>query len=290
MKLQAVIDQFLQERLASRYSPLTIRDYKVTFKKLQEFMGEVEFEAITRDRLLSFMASQTQISATTLRNHHADLSALFQWALKEGLCNENPMKTIQAPKPEKKVVVPFTRNEIQAILEAAGQSLYPLRDRAIILLLLDTGIRASELTEMKIKDLNRRTSHIVVFGKGRKERYIPISEGTFEKIEEYLSTRKDTRPNAPLFALKCEKKIDRVKLRRILAELGNKAGVNRVYPHRFRHTFAIQFLRNGGNIYTLQHILGHTTLGMVKRYLAIAQVDMDRDHELASPVRCWNLV
>uniref|UniRef100_A0A7C4PLW1 Site-specific integrase n=1 Tax=Anaerolinea thermolimosa TaxID=229919 RepID=A0A7C4PLW1_9CHLR len=76
----------------------------------------------------------------------------------------------------------------------------------------------------------------------------------------------------------------------MLAELGDKSSVSHVFPHRFRHTFAIQFLRNGGNIYSLQKILGHSTLDIVKRYLAIAQYDVDHDHIVASPMKCWDLV
>lgn len=126
-------------------------------------------------------------------------------------------------------------------------------------------------------------------GKGKKERDIPISKTTSNAIEEYLRYRKHKTPNSPLFAKTNGKYLDRVLLGRILARLGTDAGVSHVFPHRFRHTFAIQFLRNGGNIYSLQKILGHSTLDMVKRYLAIAQHDLDRDHEIASPVNHWGL-
>jgi len=83
--------------------------------------------------------------------------------------------------------------------------------------------------------------------------------------------------------------LNRSALQQLLEVIGVRAGVSNCHPHRFRHTFAIQFLRNGGNIYTLQAMLGHTTLDMVKKYLAIAQTDLDRDHEKASPVKGWAL-
>jgi site-specific recombinase XerD len=77
--------------------------------------------------------------------------------------------------------------------------------------------------------------------------------------------------------------------RRVLYLLLKRAGVRRVYPHRFTHTFAIEYLGNGGDIYTLQAILGHSSLDMVRRYLAIMQADLDAQHRSASPVRNWRL-
>ncbi len=290
MLFSNVVKEFLEERMAMRYSPHTIRDYGVTFKKFLACFGDMDIEVIHKQHIIQFMASQSNVSAKTLRNYHADLSALWQWAIQQEICNENPVRQIKAPIAEKKTIIPLSKIEIYALLEGASQSHYPLRDRAIILTLLDTGIRATELCNLQIKDLNRVTGHIRVIGKGKKERLIPISQETIGVIDKYLANRQESSYSAPLFALKSGKPIERCKLRKVLAELGNRSKVSHVFPHRFRHTFAIQFLRNGGNIYSLQKILGHSTLDMVKRYLAIAQYDLDHDHAIASPVRCWNLV
>jgi integrase/recombinase XerD len=290
MLISHTIKQFLEERMAMRYSPHTIRDYGVTYKKFLAEVGDMDFDDIQKQHILKFMASQKHVSAKTLRNYHADLSALWQWAIQQGICEYNPVRQIKAPIAEKKTIIPLSKAEILALLESASKSRYSYRDKAIILTLLDTGIRATELCNLQIEDLNPVTGHIRVIGKGKKERLVPISKETIEAIDEYLQMRPNLNPTAPLFALKSEKPLERCKLRKILAELGNQCVVRRVYPHRFRHTFAIQFLRNGGNIYSLQKILGHSTLDMVKRYLAIAQYDVDHDHSIASPVKCWNLV
>ncbi len=290
MLFSAAVKQFIEERIAMRYSPHTIRDYGVTFEKFLKCVGDVNIEAISKQQIVQFMALQPKVSAKTLRNYHADLSALWQWLIHQGFCRDNPVRQIKAPVAEKKAIIPFAKTEISALLESAAQSRYPLRDRALIFTLLDTGMRATELCNLVIADLNWVTRHIHIIGKGRKERFVPISSATTEVIKEYLAIRKNTAQNAPLFSLKSEKSLDRNKLRKILAELGQRGGVSRVFPHRFRHTFAIQFLRNGGNIYSLQKILGHSTLDMVKRYLAISQHDMDQDHAIASPVKCWDLV
>lgn len=289
MLFSAAVKQFIEERIAMRYSTHTIRDYGVTYKKFLACVGDIDIRAVNKQNIVQFMASQSNISAKTLRNYHADLSALWQWAIQQGICDENPVRQIKAPVAEKKTILPFSKTEICSILEAADRSPNPLQNRAIILLLLDTGIRASELCNLTINDLNKVTNHILVFGKGKKERNVPISRQTSNAIEKHLQSRKQKTPNSPLFAKNNGKPLDRVLLGRILARLGTEAGVSRVFPHRFKHTFAIQFLRNGGNIYSLQKILGHSTLDMVKRYLAIAQHDLNRDHEIASPVNHWGL-
>jgi len=284
MLLSNVIDIFIIECKAARYSPHTINDYNVTFKKLLKTVGDIEMHLVEKKDIIDFLASQNGISAKTLRNYYANLSALWRWSVKEGHCRENILSQIQPPIAEKKVILPLTKTEIQAIITSAIDSSHSLRDRAIVLLLLDTGIRASELCGLKIKDLNQTTKHIVVFGKGRKERQIPISQITFSSIMMCIYSRGKVKKNEPLFLSNTDKKLTRDIYRNLINRLGNACGVSRVYSHLFRHIYAIQFLRNGGTIYTLQQILGHTTLDMAKRYLAIAQVDIDRDHLLASPI------
>lgn len=287
MLLSTITDNFLLERSAARYSPNTLRDYRVTFTKLANFLGDVEFRKITRSRIVEFF-DQQPVSAKTLRNYHADLSALWQWAMQKGLCEENIIRSIRPPIVEKKEVIPLDRVEILALLNQATKTnnqVIALRNKAILYVLLDTGLRASELCRLKIQDINHVTLHITVFGKGKKERRIPISQTTFAAIQDYLKQRGGK--SEWVFVTMGNRPINRNRLGDILEGIGNQAGIGRVYPHRFRHTFAIQFLRNGGNIYSLQRILGHATLDMVKRYLAISQIDLDRDHAAASPVTHW---
>ncbi|GAB4404205.1 MAG: tyrosine-type recombinase/integrase [Anaerolineales bacterium] len=288
MLLSTITETFLLERSAARYSPNTLRDYRVTFTKLVNFLGDVEFREITRSRIVEFF-DQQPVSAKTLRNYHTDLSALWQWAKQEGLCEENLIRSIRPPIVEKKEVVPFNRVEILALLDQVTKTNNPivaLRNKAILYVLLDTGVRASELCGLRIQDINQVTMHIMVFGKGKKERHIPISQMTLAAIQDYLKQR-GGKSEWVFVTMNNHRPINRIRLGSILEKIGKQAGIGHVYPHRFRHTFAIQFLRNGGNIYSLQRILGHTTLDMVKRYLAISQIDLDRDHAVASPVTCW---
>jgi site-specific recombinase XerD len=120
-----------------------------------------------------------------------------------------------------------------------------------------------------------------VLGKGNKERALPISPRTAKTLWRYLTTqRKDEPVNAPLFLGGEGDPLNRDALLKLLIRLGAKARVQDCHPHRFRHTFAVNFLRNGGNAFELQ---------MVQTYLALAQADLDAAHRKASPVENWRL-
>jgi len=304
----AALDGFRLSVDARHLSVHTVSDYWQTYKKFAAFLaGDPPFSEISRTRILEFFASQSSLSNKTLLNYHSNLSALWAWAVAEHLAAENLLHLIPPPKPEKTEVVPLTEHEVKALLGAVDRSRKygrpgkrtadhalpeALRNRAIILTLLDTGLRASELCNLLIYDAELRSPDKRISirqGKGRKDRHIPISPRTAQAVWKYLSTRRDARLDDPLFATDSNNPIERNNLGNMLAAAGARAGVQNVHPHRFRHTFAITFLRNGGDIYTLQAILGHETLDMCRRYLAIAQVDLDRAHRRASPVDNWNL-
>ena len=297
--LHSVIAQYIESRRASRYSEHTIRDYQNTFRLFTAFVGEgCAFEEITSRTITGFMASEHVQSVTkkTALNYHTALSSLWRWAVENDYASENIVRKVKPPVPEKREIIPLTRTEIIRLLDACAGGNNPARDRAILLMLLDTGIRASEIGSLRVRDFNLPERRLLVMGKGRKERVLRISPRTLSALEIYLAQRgihmsKSTAKSgrAHLFVTEKGVPISRDALRLMLERLGRRASVPNVHPHRFRHTFAINFLRNGGNIYTLQRFLGHTTLEMVRRYLKIAQVDLDADHDKASPVENWYL-
>jgi len=130
-----------------------------------------------------------------------------------------------------------------------------------------------------------------VYGKGTKERILAIGRRTCKAIWRYLATREDYLPSDPLFAQHDDltKPLSRRALHTLISRIGERAQIQGVHPHRFRHTFAIIFLRNGGDIYSLQAMLGHTGLDMVREYLAIVEADVANAHRKASPIDNWGI-
>jgi len=249
--------------------------------------------------IAAFLAGCTGVSNKSKRNYYIGLASLWTWALGEGLARRHVVRDLPPPKPEVRAVEPFTLQEIKAILGAVARSrIYRSstglardhalrqadRNRAILLLLLDTGMRASELTHLQLQHVDLKAGKVMVMGKGNKERSVPISSRTGQALWRYLAQREERRPHDPVFITSSGAGLSRRDLYHRLHEIGKRGGVGDVHPHRFRHTFAILYLRNGGDVYTLQAILGHTTLEMVRHYARIAQTDVETAHRRASPV------
>jgi len=307
LPVSTAIEGFLLECSARRLSPNIIIFYKAILAKLIRFMpGDPSIAEITKIQLETFLSSLVTLSNKSLLGHHATLSALWRWAERERLVERNIVRDIPAPRPEDRVINPFTQAEIKSMLAAVEKSAFytrpgqhPMqhttpgaqRNRAMLYVLLDTGLRASELCGLLIRDLDMKTHTLIVHnGKGNKERQIPFSDNTAKVVWRYLAERKTETVDVPLFpSLATGHELDARDLYHLIARIAARAGVADAHPHRFRHTFAIQFLRNHGDVYTLQRILGHSTLEMVRRYLAIAQTDIEAAHRLASPVANWRL-
>lgn len=318
LKLSQMIEGFLLACEARRLSPNTIRDYATTLAHFQRFCGDPEFATIKPALVERFMASLAEpqpvrgavaqperpLSKKTALNRHTGLSALWSWAVSQGHAEVNVVRRVEPPRPEQRDITPLTQDELKALLAACDRTreysrpgkractnkrVTGLRDHVIILLLLDTGMRVSELCGLTAKDVDLRTRACFVMGKGDKERRLPISAPTAALLWRYMQTRAEARAAEPLFVSREGEPLSRQAVLQMLKDLGVAAGVRDVHPHRLRHTFATMFLRNGGNVYELQMALGHTTMEMVRRYLQLAETDLDAAHQEASPVANWKL-
>ena len=320
ISLSQAIEGFLLAKSAEGKSHYTIRNYTLDLNRLTSFLGDdPPFTAITTDDLRRFLSylqdeyvpdpqnSSRRLSAKTVRNTYITLSSFWTWAEKEFEAR-HVVRPIAIPEAPEKVIEPLTREEVEALLDACKytkpwenrpgtrtrRATY-IRDRAIVLFLLDTGVRAQEFCEVTIGEANLKTGKVKVAGKalgrGSKERIVYLGKSARRATWRYLQTREWRRPDDPLFATGSdERQFERNVLRRLLNRMGERAGLSKsVYPHRFRHTFAINFLRNGGNLFELQRLLGHTSLKMVMRYARIAESDTEAAHRQASPVDNWRL-
>ena len=285
-------------------SPYTWQDYNNTFCKFARFLrDDPPIEDISSKQVEMFLAIQ-EVSNKTILNYHTGLSALWTWAKKDGLVKVHILHNVTRPKPEKREIKPYSEADVRlmlSVLEKSSSYTRPgkrksanslataSRNRSIILTLLDTGLRSSELCHLKIHQIDLRNRHIIVLGKGSKERILPFCARTGRALWRYLATRSEDLADEYLFLTRNQNPFDRCDLRKTLWRIGQRAGISGVNVHRFRHTFAITFLRNGGDPYSLQRLLGHSTMDMVKRYLSISQADLDKNHKLASPVDNWRL-
>ncbi|MBA7698769.1 Tyrosine recombinase XerD [subsurface metagenome] len=179
------------------------------------------------------------------------------------------MATFRAPKVPKKVIVPFTTEHIRRLLLLCNDRKFlGARNRAIILMFLDTGLRLSELANIQIKDVDFDRETIKVMGKGAKERVVRIGKTAQKALLHYLLMRQDSFPY--LWVSEEHKPLDRRGVQTMIQRLGKRAGVEgvRCSPHTFRHTFATRALLNGAGEFEVQSLLGHEGLAMTRRYTA----------------------
>jgi len=274
----------------------TITGYRVIFKRLIAFLDDPEFDQITTTdirRFLAHLLDEYGLGHKSLSNAWIALSSLWTWAEIELGTPHVIRGKIKRPKFVAPVIEPLDRDDVEKLLDAtegkyARQGMVA-RNRSIILVLLDTGIRAQEFCDLTVGDYSQGRGRLHVrHGKGNKARFVPLGHRAQKSLWKYLATRPGAKPAEPLFATKTGNHMDRDNLRHLLDRLGQTAGVPGVYPHRFRHTYAIEFLRAGGNLLTLQAILGHETLEMVRRYARIVDRDVDAGAK-NSPADNWKL-
>lgn len=288
-------------------SPATVKAYSHWFRLLVEFLDDKEFRAITSTdlrRFFSYLLDEKELSRRSVHDSWVPLSSLWTWA-------ENELKTkhiirdgkIKPLKFTEKPIEPFSQDELQRLVAGAGFTIYRRagksvrmkratadRDVAIILALVDGGLRASELCGLTIADYDRDRGRLHIrHGKGDKDRFVFLGSRAQKAIWKMMIGRKGSKPTDPLFAAKSIKPLDRNNLRHHIQLIAKRVGVVNAHPHRFRHTFAITFLRNGGNVAELQRILGHTEIEMSLRYARVAEIDLERAAQRYSVADNWRL-
>ena len=255
-----------------------LRHYSVYLQGKNKYMNHV------------FTPMQTnRITMHTVSVYLRGLSSFWSWLERDGIINDNPFKRIRLPKPPNKIVPHFSNLQIIDLFRAINKNTpCGFRNYAMALLLFDTGIRCAELCSIKLCDVDIETRRIKVWGKGSRERIVPIGARTQDAIRKYLRFYR-AQPRLPeidrLFLTDDGDPLKNRRVQTIIRQYGQKAGIAgvRLSPHTFRHTMAIQYLRNGGDVFTLQRILGHSSLQMTVRYVALEQQDIDRVHRRSSP-------
>jgi len=201
---------------------------------------------------------------------------------------KNPIRKVKAPKLSNEPIEPVDLDTISKLLATCGDSFTDKRDRALILFLLDTGVRAGELCSIDLVDIDRFFGSVLVRkGKGGKPRMVFIGKKTRKAIRLYFKTRTDTSP--ALWVTKNGNRLSYWGLREIIRRRAKRANVPTPKIHDFRRAFALECLRNDVDIYSLQKLMGHADLQVLRRYLAQTTEDIQEAHRKASPVDRWRL-
>ena len=232
---------------------------------------------------LSFIRDSYHLDSSTLHRYLITLKVFFKWAIDEGFATENPTTNIKLGRPTQKIVKGLPPDKVTELLNnLTDGNLEQVRNKAIVLVLLNCGLRVSELVNLKLKDVDLQRGILTIMGKGSKQRLVPMGLKTRKAIWRYTILRENS--NTWLWVSQRNKRLTRSGVQQILRKLGEKLGI-KLHPHLLRHTFAISFLRNGANAFECQYALGHSSLEMTRHYTqALSYEDVLKKHEIASPV------
>jgi len=287
VRLVEALEIFQLDNRSRRLTASTLHFYRVTLRITFEWFASQSVERldqVTAHHIRRFLSLREEAGLSTYTQHKyaRALRTFFNFCVREELLAKSPMATVTMPRTEKLLPTSFTEEQVRAIIDACTTE----RDYAMVLVMLDTGLRASELLDLDVGDINMATGEILVrHGKGQKQRTVYLGLKARKQLLRYLAERNNTGAQAALFTNeRTGIRLTTSGLFHLMLRLRNRTGLPHVQAHTFRRTFALWSLRSGMSIYHLQRLMGHEDIKVLQRYLGLVDADLRRAHEQAAPV------
>jgi site-specific recombinase XerD len=306
--IEEYLDDYLADAEYRPQSPKTIRGKADAVKKLIWFLKRSNTARCGATEIKRFLShvknghtepkgrwgtgdvrSYVPAGTRSVQLYFVYIKGYFAWLNDESLINRNPLENVKQPRSPKALIKPLTIEEIAALLGAIKTSHHRIRNEAIIYLLLDTGLRVSELCSIKVGKVDIARGTVTIIGKGNKERQVWFDRDTAQVLKKYLE--KHPRPHGDAFFYSERPKYFGEGLTpdgvdRFLKRLAKAAGIEKsVSAHKLRHSFATEFIKLGGAPKALQMMLGHESMEMTYHYVSLAESDAEAQHRQHSPAR-----
>lgn len=266
-------------------------------RELRKFMRTLESQDVTTrlqritgdlivERYINHSLEVKGVKYATVAACLRALRAFLNWAVERGVIKDSPMASIKIATPKTPDIETFTREQLHEILRQPDlETFVGLRDYAIMVVLLETGIRLRELTDLKDTDIRWADSQIMATGKNGHVRPVPFQTKARRVLKRYLKARGKSSVDY-LFITHDDGQMSRKAVQDRISKYGRMAGIENVRcsPHTFRHTFAKMCVLNGANVFVLQKLLGHSTLDMVRVYVNLFSSEVAEAHRKFSPV------
>jgi integrase/recombinase XerD len=284
------VDIFLQHRKGSAISPKTYAFEAWVLLQLTRAHAKTPAAALTKQDLVGLFEAEREagFSVNTIRHILFAVRRLYKFLIAQGLVADNPADTVAAPKQEKKPIQPMDAEQVNRLLACLDVERFSgLRNKTILMLLYDTGMRIGEALGARLTDLDLDARRIHVLGKGRRPRTVYLSPTMAAALRAYLQRRGNSEGNPWLF---CDEyaagALDYVSFRHSLERARNKAAIEgvRVSAHTLRHSFAAEWVKAGGDPASLSAQLGHSSLEMTSNYVHLLSQDVARIQERVSPL------
>lgn len=292
MHLKAFIEYLMYEK---KYAKHTITAYQNDILEFQKFCKE-EYQLksilkVSYNEIRSWIValSQKHVTNRSINRKISALNSFYKFLLKTGDLNVNPLAKHKALKTSKKVQIPFSQKEIEGALTDINfkDTFEGTRDKLIIELFYTTGIRRSELIELKVSDINLKQKALKVLGKRNKERLIPLLDTVIDSLNNYLEQRKSIEhipSNDYLFLTKGGNKLYETLVYRVINFYFSIASTKvKKSPHILRHSFATHLLNQGADLNAVKELLGHTSLAATQIYTHSSIAELKKVYAKSHP-------
>jgi len=290
----ALLKQFLVHLASERgLAANTLLGYRRDLENLEDVLAEqkLTFTTASADDYVAYLHGQRRVkkSTKTVARRIAAIRVFLRFLSGEGYDVDKILQQIERPKPERSLPKVLGRAQVDALI-AAPNPKSPLfaRDVAILELLYACGLRATELCDLKVKDVNFQVGCVRVMGKGRKERIVPLGRAASEAITRYLNDCRGkfvrVAGDERLFLSRSGKPMERIGLWMLVEKYGRKSGILKdVSPHTLRHCFASHLLGGGADLRVVQELLGHSDIQTTQIYTHVDQTRLRSIHRKFHP-------
>jgi len=293
--MDEMMNQFLNYLIVERgLSKNTIEAYSHGLTRFLEHLkgkGVQEVLAVGKFDVRGFLLALKRqgLSAKTIVRNLVVIRTFFRFLVQEGILNVNPVEEIESPEVARTLPEILTLKEVEHLLEQPNiQTPLGIRDRAMLEMLYATGMRVSELTRLPIHQVNLEGGYVLLYGKGSKERVVPMGIEAMKWLTLYLNTARERlakgRESPFLFINRSGKGMSRQRFWRSLRMYGRRAGLHkRITPHLFRHSFASHLLERGADLRSVQMMLGHADISTTQIYTHVTGERLKKIHQRYHP-------
>lgn len=261
----------------------TLSAYKLDIGRYLEYLignSVKSSDDINYNHIIDYLQElYSEYSGSSIARKLAAIKAFHKFLVREGITDNLPTAGIGAPKRAKKLPKVLSAPQIAKLLDqSAGASKYEIRDRAILELLYGCGVRVSELVFLDIEDVNLKGGYVRCFGKGSKERIVPLGSYASEALTDYVNKSRrnftEKRRSSALFLNVRGDRLSRQSCWKIVNKYAAKADIGKIHPHLLRHSFATHLLENGADLRAVQELLGHADISTTQIYTHVAKAKL----------------
>lgn len=277
-KFEEDITEFLTYlKIDKKYSLNTINAYKNDLEKYYKYMQSKKknIDDITKKEIEGYLKylNEEKLSMSTISHNISTIRSFYKFLAIDKNLKNNPIELIELPKLKKRIPKVLSEEDINNLLTIKCNNNFDIRNKAMLELMYSTGVRVSELVNLTIYDIDLTEDIIKVFGKGSKERIVPLGDMALDSLKDYLKVRKEMlkkENNDYLFLNNHGKKLTRQGFFKIIKNLAKEKNIKTEFsPHTLRHSFASHLLKYGADLRSIQELLGHSDLATTQIYTHI---------------------